>query len=724
YHMGADDEAALENAVVGLTALLMKRYEPARSKGHTQTPSEMPLITVGPLKEKTFRTDIFIADSFEKKLAEEILLAAPYADSAILFSWLSNEGHGRKLAIWLAGLIEKAMKEEAKHGGEEKTAYLAMMAAVNTLGKKRERIKAYRSKGLSYEKMDLAVGLSLYLTFRNTVIKLMDGLREAGAQYYNPSTEAVLLSITAPRAFISIQSNLLAMTHNPYGITNEVFDALAPLAEEMGEYNGASAGLTGALANRIKASAPVLGIVKEAYPVRRFRENALRYMMEFDIQGTEAQSIIHEIYHEDRLIKNLLCDPGKRDALRAALEGVKKKYANDAKRSESISPFQEFLSSFKSSVLKGLLKSAKKEAAASLIHTAESYWACSLDNHAEKFGSLMRGYLSDRRGEFTQTILLEEYNRGRLYRFSTDNRPILKTLETEEEGQLFIDMKNFTRKTLKVKEIAMAEFMKEYFYEPILTAASRYAAGSGVVKDERGIVLTSLPGDAAVFSGGVAYLVALARDIQQIIARYREQLAGKLPPGKDAEILEEVHKRFEARKEELKERRAELTSQLERNEPGIQTRLIAAGEEEHKLENTYRDELESAIKGELEAGLFISYGAKAETMVTEAVTDFYGPVKVSIGGKINEASRGTFRNPLVRAKLEILIEEERQKGKQKNLKYPFNVYIDRTYSIKMPPELESAFEKLISNRKLSGAQAMAQIMAQEFFTDLKKIISG
>ena len=148
----------------------------------------------------------------------------------------------------------------------------------------------------------------------------------------------------------------------------------------------------------------------------------------------------------------------------------------------------------------------------------------------------MRASLADRRGEFNQNMLVEEYNRGRLYRFSVDDWTILKTLATEEEGQLFIDMKDFTRKTLKVKEIAMAEFMNEHFYKPILSAAAQYSAGIGVSSDERGITLTNLPGDAAIFSGGVSYLIALARDIQQIIRRYRDQLAQKLPPMRNEEI--------------------------------------------------------------------------------------------------------------------------------------------------------------------------------------------
>ena len=111
-------------------------------------------------------------------------------------------------------------------------------------------------------------------------------------------------------------------------------------------------------------------------------------------------------------------------------------------------------------------------------------------------------------------------------------------------------------------------------------------------------------------------------------------------------------------------------------------------------------------------------------MTIESRLESAGPVSVSIGGKINEASRGTFRKPLVRAKLERLLAAEKTRRKNNGLRYPFDVYIDRVFSIKLPPELDSAFEKLISARKDTNAKAMTQIMSNEFLSDLNRIISG
>lgn len=720
YHMGADDEACIEKAVLSLVSLLMKRYEPVRTDTRKDSSQVLP-VPVPVLKDKTFRTDIFIADSPEKKLAIDIVSSIPNIDTAIIYSWLSSDGHGRAFMKWVGSLFEKALKDETQIGGAERTSYIALLAAVNTIRKKKERIKEFRIKGLSYEKLELTIGMTLFMAFRHSVSALLKSLKAEGSPCYSEQSESLLLSAIAPKSFLSIPSNLLSTSINPYRLNNDTFEALY---EVLPEINGPDmAALAATAAERIKNRADVIELIRTQNEITRFRDEALKYLTEFDHSG-EAQDTLYELYNDDRLIKNFLNDQRASASLGKALEDVKKRYAKDIQKVETAESFIEFLASYKKSVLGGFLKGSKKEAYESASSVIGDYCALRLDDNVERFASLMRGCLLDRRGEFNQNMLIEEYNRGRLYRISTDDRPILKTLEKEEEAQLFIDMKDFTRKTLKVKEIAMAEFMKEYFYKPILSAASRYGLGAGVLSaDERGIRLTNLPGDAAIFSGGVTNLVNLARDIQLIIRRYREHLLRKLPPGRNEEILEEVHRRFSSRKDSLKEKRDDLNRALEANEDGIESRLVALGEEEHKLENIYRDELENAIKGELEAGLYISYGSKAEIIMMEQRQEF-SPAKVSIGEKINEASRGTFRNPLVRAKLEVLLENEKQNRKNKNLKYPFDIYIDRIYSFKMPPELDTAFEKLIANRKTASAQAMAQIMGNKFLSDLTKIISG
>jgi len=502
------------------------------------------------------------------------------------------------------------------------------------------------------------------------------------------------------------------------------YEALKGIAAPLEEFNAGFEALMDSALQGLKKEPGVLETLRAQHGITLFREEALKYMMALDIPGTASQELIYNIYNEDRLIRNCLTDEGSKEGLIKSLEGIRALVGKDHERARAVEDFEAYLASTRKGVFGGLLKGAKKDVLHSVAPVVEGYFALAIDCRIERFVDLMRRSLADRRPEFSQNTLLEEYNRGRLYRFSTDTRPVVKSLEVAEEGQLFVDMKDFTRKTLKVKEIAMADFMKEYFYKPILKAASRYSSGSGLTENERGIRLTNIPGDAAIFSGGVSNLVSLARDIQRIIRENRKGLEERLPPKKDTEVLEKVHKSFEARREELKRKRLEMTRELAGDSQGSETRLIALGEEENRIESTYREELENAIKGELETGLYVSYGAKAETMVMESTDGFYGPVKVSIGEKINEASRGTYRHPMVRANLEMLLAGERERRKNRETKYPFDIYIHTTYSLRMPPEIENAFERLVATRKLSNAKALAQLISEDYMSDLEKIISG
>lgn len=717
YHMGGDDEACIEEAVLGLLSNLCKRYDSKMERA--EAASMLP--HTGLLKPKTYRTDLFISGSPEKETASLALAGVPYIDSAILAGWMGSEGHGRKFAKWVSEYFEKMLREEARSGGEERTSYIALLALINTIRKKKDKAKGLRIKGLPYEKADLATGLAMFLALRGALQSLLERLRDSGASSLTEDTRLLLASALVPRSFLAIPATLVSSALNPYGINEETFGAVSTVAAGIDE------GLD--IENVVRATIKAAGkdpevseaVRTQAY-INIFRRESLAFLSEFD-QPSEAQSALFEIYNEDRLIRNFLSEQRQVSDLWSGLEDTRKIYALDRNRNAIVLSFQKFLEGFRKSRLGILLKRARIPAEET-ARVIEGYYACVFDDLVESFTGPMRKCIADRREEFKPDLLIEEYGRGRLYRFSVDDRAVLKGLTVEEEAQLFIDMKDFSRRTLKVREIAMADFMREHFYKPILDAASKYGMGSGVGADERGIRLTNLPGDAAIFSGGVSYLVALARDIQQIIRKYREELLKKLPPRREEELLEEVHRRFAARKDELKRKRAEINAALAKNEPGVEERLASLGEEEHRVEGTYREELETAIKGEIEAGLYIAYGAKAETLIIETRQGFSEPVSVSIGGKINEASRGTFRNPLVRAKLERSIENERMKRGNKGLKYPFNAYIDRVCSVKLPPELDNAFEKLVFSRKAANSKAMAQVLANEFLSDINRIVSG
>jgi len=244
------------------------------------------------------------------------------------------------------------------------------------------------------------------------------------------------------------------------------------------------------------------------------------------------------------------------------------------------------------------------------------------------------------------------------------------------------------------------------------------------MEDARGIQLDNLLGDAAVFSGGVTSLVSLARDIQKISTRYRDELGKRLPLLYDEKVLASIHDHYGKARGEIRREVDAAERAIAGGGKESKARLLKLRERESSLEKSYREELEEAIKREIESGLFITYGKKAENIIIQGKKDFCKETKVAIGEKINEAARGTFRNSVIKAKLEMALESERQKRNQPELRYPFDIYIDRTYSLTMTPEMDSEIEEFIASRDMSGAKELVRSIADQYYNDIRKIASG
>ncbi len=716
YHLGAEDETCIEEAVTGLAGLLKERFEEAAEAAPYKGGNAR-----GGLREKTYRTDVLLADSLESKVAKQVLGTTPLLDTAVLASWLAPGGPGKRFLQWTTDMVEKALTDEAKHEDGERTSYLALLAMIKSLNDKKKKMRDLRIRGVTYEKLDFAIGLTLFAAVRAVLGELFERLKAQEANYYRKEAELTVKTALVPRAFLAIPSTLLSGSLNPYGINADIFQALSTRLPKVEDIDTNVEELVKDSIKIIKYENTLVEAMVEQYRVIKLREYIINYLMDFDIPGHKAHRLLYDLYEEDRNLTAYLKEPKKMEGLRAAFDEARKNFARDRKRAEAVERLGEELKGFKK---RGWLAKGRDETASALYTVVLGFYAACFDEHVDKYAGLMRVYLTDRRAEFDDKTLFDEYQRGRLYRFSLDARPILATLTRGEEGQLFVDMKDFTKKTLKVKEIAMAEFLKENFYSPILDAASRYGAGMGLLADERGIRLNSFPGDAAIFSGGVANLVALAHDIGKIIRQYREKLLKRLPPVKEELLPEEVHRDFASRKEELRKSRAALEKAIARGDEDARTKLLRLVDEEQRIEKSFRKKLEAAIATEIDAGLFISYGVKAETLIIDGKEDFTEPMKVAIGEKINEAARGAYRHPMVRAKLEMLLENERHKRNNMELQYPFDIYIDRTYSVRMTPELDKAIESLVAGKTVADEKAIAQEVAKRYYNDLRNLKKG
>ncbi len=718
---GGEDESVIENSILALLLLLKRRLEPGSEHDIKESlPSLLNIKTA--LVEKTHRIDYFLPDSIEKNIACEILTTTPLIDSGILKAWLGPDGYGKAYYALVRGILEKAVLEEVRMEGAEKTSVLAIMAMANaTIKKKEDIIRNTKIKGLSYERLDQAVGLAMYFVFKTAVKDVSSELKQIMASSYGSAKPMIFEEWFTPRSFLSIHGNIILSDLNPYGLQGGIISLLKPVYDSAVQKTHDTASIALAMENEIKKDASLIEELFSLSNINHLRQLIGEYLLDYDTPGIEVNQMLAELYQDNRLIQSLLADSKAALKLNQGLDAIKAQFQKDAARIEKINEIEEFIVSITKTTFRDWLGMRKRDT--HITDIIEAFIVYRFDEDVERFVGSMRVLMINRRGEFSGETLRMEYERGRLYRFSTDERPILKEMEIEAEGHLFIDMKDFTKKTLRAKEITMADFMESNFYKPILRAASRYGSSSpGLIYDKKNIKLNNLLGDAVIFSGGVGNLVALARDIRLVMKRYKEQLERRVPHIAEEELLHNIHKNFEAMKEEFGREHTEIEKAIAAGGKGLEARMVELKEKEYRLEKTYKEDLEAAIGQEMEAGLFIAYGSKAEVIVMR--DDFWGEVKVAIGEKINEAARGTARSSIIRAKMERLLEEERLRRRNPRLKYPLDVYIDKTYGFLMPPSMDEQLENIIAHKDSSEAKGLAQILAQECFNDFRRIISG
>jgi len=577
YHLGSQDEEIIEQAIGSIAALLRGQYA-LDGEGTTDSLGSSGASQSSRIKERNFSLRALIPDSIEKKIACEILLTVPLIDGAMLMKWLGADGEGKVFVRWVQVLIEKALREEAgvrstgvKGGTGEPTTYLALLAILNSIEGHKEALKTLRIKGVSYEKQDLVVGLMLYNVMRIAVGELFIRLRKINAPHYDARCEAIVKAGIVSVAFLSIPSTLLGTSLNPYRIDDEIFTLLAAHAGAVEKIKGSSANFLEQFQTAISKDKTLKGLLQSQEDVTSFRELACTYLRDYDTVATSggsqpllAHSLLRELYGEDRLIRSCFSDQKLLTKLTAALDELRVSYQKDEPRLVLIKELMVFLGAFMAKKGRWFKASgpAKRVRGQRISDITEGVFARLIDSQIESVLSPMRNVLVDRRLEFDGAQLAEEYKRGRLYRFSVDKRPVVCALTVETSAQLFIDMKDFTGRTLKVKEIAMADFMKENFYRPIIEAATRYGGVGGIGDSAGGIRLVSLPGDAALFSGNVTNLVSLARDVQEVVRSYRDALLKRLPPKKGELLLEGVNASFTAKREELKRKRKNIEQRL------------------------------------------------------------------------------------------------------------------------------------------------------------------
>lgn len=737
---------ALTNAVTGglteLISLAKLRHQaivdPAEIEALTlsdETPSY-------PLRRQSFHVE---PEGGSVPLAERIVLAAmpvdPWLDAGLLRTWLvgpvpSEEAptgpqpRGRQLLAQLQGACRKAFLEERGLVRTEPTTYLNQLALLRFLLPVWYTAVDELPDGAFRSRFELAAAVALHAVFDELVTAAFENPVLVDSTQIDVRAEYLLKTSVSPLSFLRDPDSAVESSVNPYGFGLEFHDAL----EE--HWSGVDLLRTDLDKTVDETTAYLSGeLVADAVESTWVAE-VRRHMLEvLSGEGDELSDV-------GRQLASLAADPVgvRRTTMSRSARGQLllqlEKAAKRAKAPERYAALEEHIAAADQIRKDPSRAFGRTVVAESLVREMVRAGAVfELDRATREIVNKNAVLLSDRRLEGKTAAVSAEYEAGALYRIAGDDQPMLRASATREEGHLFIDLKDFTRKTHSLKEVNMADFLKNEFYGPVLAVARDLVGERG----PQSLSLNNLLGDAISFSGDVRSLVEFAEKTQDLLGAYLAKIRARTPKDVVQGELARLKERYRTEKKRLAEKRTRLEKILRELSQQFgkaakeSTSVFAVGggllgevtratnelykveERDQALEREVAEREEFLLGAELTAGVFISFGAPAS--MVKIGDPVFGEVKVAIAEKINEAARGTARNPEVKRRLDQLVRAA--KGESGTAReYPFRVYIDKIWRIPVPTELSARFRRIVDHKDVEGARRffgeVAERAAKEF----------
>ncbi len=596
-------------------------------------------------------------------------LCHPLLTGGVMGAWLGTGGGGRALVALVIDVLRRAFAEMQESRGREETPVLAALMLSSQLPGVERTLRALELPPSVERQLVAAAATGLYLALRLGVER---ALREAQA---SEELAARVEAALGPMAVMGGTRPLLSGGATLYGcelqagvpdaerfVTQAPGGLLVDGVREALEY-----ALAGDEATARKAETAVgLALLREAL-VRVVRLG----------EGGASKAALTQYLRE------LALRPGTLNAFLAE-DKSRKQFAKDlrAQADATKGPGAEALAALATGFKEYSPKTPASWAGLSRAEALSRYaWAATAfvcDLWMERSLFPPRRMLYPRTGEELEGGLEAEYQAGRLYQLSLRPEPLLRSTVSAPVAHLFVDVKDFTRRTQLVGGAVMADFLRREFYLPILTAARERYGGPVQLSDKGGISVNNLLGDALSLSGTVDRLLALAVDIRRHLVSYGQRLAKAVEREKVETALKAIEEEYERK--------------LQAARPGLRPLL--------------QREKEAALargRGEgLEAGVFISYGPAPLVITLE--DDIFGRSRVAIADRINESARGTARSGGARARVDELLAQERQRRGQPSLEHPWSVFVGAPLSIPVSSTAEA--EARAALKAGDGAAAM------------------
>ncbi len=441
----------------------------------------------------------------------------PGLDCGVLSSWWGSEGKGRELLLSWGSLMSRGWSEMKGSNAGELTPFIMQWIFPSLINLSSEVLQDFTLDAEIRREVHAVLLLGLYLSHQVVQQRVLAEVEQSGTG--NGKLKSLWSAVCNPHvAFLSAPTSMKLCLFYPIGL-----DLLSGRKETV-------IGTLDRYGNK-KTAAALLSIISQNRSLQEkiawgwlqfhLRELLIRILAAPIDQESEIFCFYQKMLRHDYALGDKLAEKKKRKELLREMDAC----SIPDGEAEPIRAFREVIAKF----------SAKNPArkiysdAQLLDLSVQSLLVEAGDVLAAQIFRGAQGHFSLRTGSESDRSLLEEYDNGRLYRFSRKASPLLKEYRRSQNvGHYFIDVKDFTQRTALLKEEVMAEFVRQHFYEPILAMAQEYYQGLSHLEDRGGLYLNNLLGDAVSISGDVLSLVQLTRRIRQHLDEYERSLARHL----------------------------------------------------------------------------------------------------------------------------------------------------------------------------------------------------
>ena len=544
FILGGESEEIFEDAIEELITIIQGRVEPHM----LYTTQGVLIIPTTDRKTKLLPKSYKIGADFttrvEKNIAAMTIYSDPVIDAGIIASWFSPRLNGKRFIGELFRIYRKSIEEEMRLGGAERTAYITHIAIAKVLNEKKELIKTLKIKGINYERLERSLSIFFYSILFTIISELLNIFRGKQLSYDMRELEYLLLNTITPFFILNIKNTLLNNEPNPYNISLRISEKLDTLYDELAKRYNSPPLLIAEMTSRVMQEKTLIDTILEFYSLSKFRDDIINYLISYDNQKEGIHILLSEIYQDEKLLKMIWTDSKMSSTIESGLSDLIDRFYLDVDRIHKI---RQILSHFKSQRKWGLVRffsQNKEELEYKIAEVMKRYVIFRMDQNSDSIVSTLKQSFENKKRSFTLKELLGEYEAGRIYRFSGDQKPFLMHAQKKKEGHLFVDLKGFTRRTKRSGSHVMADFLKYYFYVPILESAKKHYLRIGR-EPSLGIELNNLLGDAIIFSGNLVALVSLAKDIQRISSDYKRKLILNNPDFDDKSIIEKLQNQYQ-----------------------------------------------------------------------------------------------------------------------------------------------------------------------------------